>query len=230
MWRQAVGFAAFSALLTTFGSEVVGALVFSWMRGSSGFFAVSDIAGYKAIGVSFSPGANLWVALFLIAGIGAVIGFVTGALLWAVGIRMVTQPGSRFARIVCAGTAGVVIGMAPTLAVVATAFSDSAVIDGPPFAVYALSAVLAYALGLAGVYVVLRPAGDPILNETVRAVAAVLPVAAIVAIGAGVGIASLFDFSWSVSTWFDTIVAVVTIIAAGFLVARAWALRHLEPA
>jgi hypothetical protein len=105
------------------------------------------------------------------------------------------------------------------------AFGGELVVDVHPLVIYAVSAVCAYVFALGAVYGVLTLARDVAARQTVRALAAMLPVGAVAATAAGVGVASLQQFRDEVPTWITVIFVVLTIVAGTFVAGRAWALR-----
>jgi len=105
------------------------------------------------------------------------------------------------------------------------AFTGSVDIGWSPLAVYAVSGLVAYGLSVAAVFGVLRAAGDRLTARTTRAVAAMLPVGALVATAVGVGTAWKLGFSTAAPTWIAVVLLVVLVLATTLVAARAWALR-----
>lgn len=222
MWRQLAGFTIFGAVLATLSVAFVDAAARSSVSGPRAF------AGYIEV-VGDSSWMSVWNPYAVSAVTGAVVGLLAGALCWVVGIRLATRPAARYFRTVTAGIVGIVVGLIPTLLLLADAFSATPMLQPPStpviLAVYGISAVLAYVLALAAVYGVLRAAKDGTARTTVRWLALTLPVTGVLATAAGVGTASRFGFATDASTWVATVLVVVLVLAAGLLVGRAWALR-----
>ena len=174
------------------------------------------------VATSFQPGStDPWIVSVAVLGGAAVAG--CGVVLWLSGWRVVRDAASAderrgrrtflLVRTVAAALAGVTVGLLPMLVllyVVFTATVGIAVEWAVVLVLYAGSGVLAYGCALLGVWWVLAVAGDDRRAGTVRMLAVLLPVGALAATAAGVGVAGLFGYS----TLPVTFVCVVTVVAA----------------
>lgn len=177
---------------------------------------------------SLGGGSDSWTPYVGPALVGTVLGLLLGAVLWMVNVRASGRPGDRMARVVLAGMAGAVVGLSPALFLVGAAFRGDALVDGPPLGVYAISAVLSYALALVAIFGVLHLSRDPATRRTVRSAAAMLPIGALAATAAGVGVAALQDFRTTAPTWITVVMVVMSVLAAALVAARSWALRPVR--
>ena len=123
---------------------------------------------------------------------------------------------------------GVTVGLLPMLVLLYAAFTATvgiAVEWAVVLVLYAGSAVLAYGCALLGVWWVLAVASDDRPAGTVRMLAVLLPVGALAATAAGVGVAGLFGYSTVPATfvWVIAVVAAVltATVALGRVLARA---------
>ncbi|MER2086330.1 hypothetical protein [Rhodococcus sp. (in: high G+C Gram-positive bacteria)] len=216
MWKQALGFSLFGAAVAliatalTQGSSQVPATITLFSGGTT---------------ISSVGGESHWAWPIRAALTGAVLGAMTGFVLRLAGVRMSAGQDNRVVRTVVAGLAGVTLGLTPLLVVISMAFTGSVDIGWSPLAVYAVSGLVAYGLSVAAVFGVLRAAGDRLTTRTTRAVAAMLPVGALVAIAVGVGTAWKLGFSTAAPTWIAVVLLVVLVLATTLVAARAWALR-----
>ncbi|MFW0789598.1 hypothetical protein [Gordonia sp. CPCC 205333] len=208
MIRQSAGFALLGSLLALLGAAV-------FQGHSSDGYATYFIGG----GSNFGDWGYLEVAVG-----GAILGLVIGATLWFVGLRTSGSLDNRIARVTAAGLLGTTVGMSPTLVLVSGAFND-ATRDAPIFVIYPVSAVLAYVLALAAVFIVLRIAGDESATATTKTTAAILPIGGVIATLTGVGAAYRFSYSTSTPTWIVVFIVVVLVLAATFGAGRALAIR-----
>lgn len=219
MWRQLVGFGLFGAVIAALGA----ALSLSDRGGSVGGPDIWMVWGAgDTAGVAQDPTDSVIVA----AGVGAVTGALVAGVLWAVGVRLAERSGLRLGRVVGAGLIGVVVGLAPAIILLANAFTGDTGAGYPVLVVYAVSGVLGYVLVLVGILGVLRLSGDAHTRATVRTTAISLPVGAVLATGAGVGVAGWFGYTTTSPTWIATILVVTMVLAATFAVARAVAVRR----
>lgn len=120
----------------------------------------------------------------------------------------------RLALVVPAALIGIVAGLAVVLGFLVAGFSggSGAVDPGPlvlPF--YASGGALAYLCALLCVWGVLRRAGDPHVAPSVRWLAVVLPLSAVLSTGAGVAVAWWSGFTTSSAVF----VAVTAVVIAG---------------
>ncbi|PKZ65951.1 hypothetical protein CYJ73_07275 [Gordonia terrae] len=219
MWRQLVGFGLFGAVIAALGATL------SVSRGG-GSIGGPDIwmawgTGYTAA-FPLDPTDSIIVA----AGVGAVAGALVAGVLWAVGVRLAERSGLRLGRVVGAGLIGVVVGLAPAIILLANAFAGDTGAEYPVLLVYAISGVFGYVLVLAGIFGVLRLSGDAHARATVRTTAVALPIGAVLATGAGVGVAGWFGYTTTSPTWIATILVVTMVLAATFAVARTVAMRR----
>lgn len=182
--------------------------------GDGEFFGVSSFSNG---GVSASE-TTRYVA---VAAVSAVVGAVMGVVLHVAGVRVHAR-GVGVTTV--AGLVGCTVGLSPVV------FAAAMVIDLPegvsPLVLYAVSGAAAYGLAIAAVYLALRAVGDRVTNPTVRAVAVVLPVGALVATAVGVSSAWTLGFSTVTSTWVVVVVAVVLVLIMTFAAARAIAIRR----
>ncbi|MFE0749068.1 hypothetical protein [Gordonia sp. NPDC058843] len=218
MWKQLAGLATFGAVVAALGAALAQG------RGSAGGPDFGMVWGpaYTAGFGRMDSGGSLIVA----AVAGAVVGLLVASVLRAAGVRLAEPAGLRLGRVVGAGLIGVVVGLAPAVILLADAFTGNSDAENPVLVVYAVSGVFGYVLVLAGIFGVLRVSGDGHTRATVAATAVALPVGAILATGAGVGVAGWLGYTTSTPTWVATILVVMTILGATFALARAWAVRR----
>ncbi|BDH58688.1 hypothetical protein [Tsukamurella sp. PLM1] len=214
--RQAIGFALFGAVLALIGATSASTVVVS------GEILAAD--GLVA-GLGANPVSEVIARPALV---GAAAGACAGMILWLIGVRPQVRAGDRIASVVLAGLLGAVIGSVPALGFVGSAFAD--LVSAPStvwiMAIYAGGGVLAYAGALAAVAAALRVLSAERIRATVVALAWMLPIGAVVATAAGVGIASLTDYSTDTGTWVRTVTTVVVIVAATLAAGRAFAMRR----
>ena len=193
-----------------------------------GLMAVVVFAAFTSrpytMATSFQPGwTDPSIVSVIVLGGGAVAGAGGGVVLWLSGWRMMQDAASAddrrrrrtflLGRTVAAALGGVTVGLLPLLVllyVVFTATVGIAVEWASVLVLYAGSGVLAYGCALVGVWWVLAAAGDDRRAGTVRMLAVLLPVGAVAATAAGVGVAGMFGYSTVPATF----VCVVTVVAA----------------
>lgn len=219
MGRMCVGFAVLGATMALLSAALMSGI------GQPSGMAVCTMVGSAGYHADLFAGDH--TRYVVIAVVGAILGLIVGAVMCLSGFRVAGHPGNRIARITCAGMVGAVLGMSPTLVLLADAFDgypsfDTAV---PPLLLYGVSAVLGYALALGAVYLVLRTSHDPLAAATTRAVAFALPVGAILATAIGVLVAWAMGFSAAESTWLAVVILVLVTLVATFAVGRGWVLR-----
>jgi hypothetical protein len=213
MLKQALGFALLGAVIAVLGA----ALGLSSSQ-SGGYYGYVAGTSFVTDGVE----TQAWTVLLLAALAGAVVGCIAGAALHAGGVCIHAGVGSRVGRVVSAGLAGTLVGSSPALVVVGRSFLGldvgRAVVEWM-LALYAVSAVLGYVCALAAIYAVLRASGDSRPRRTLRVVAATLPVGALLATAAGMGVAWMLGYATSLYTVVAVCISVVVIIAATFTLA-----------
>ena len=91
---------------------------------------------------------------------------------------------------------------------------------------YGTSAVIALVLADVAVWLVLRRGGDPRATRTARYLTATLPIGALVALGAGVGVARLFHFRHPEISFPLCVVAVLAVMSGAVATGRYWATRR----
>jgi len=91
---------------------------------------------------------------------------------------------------------------------------------------YGTSGVIALVLAGAAVWMVLRGSGDPRARRTVKCLALCLPVGAVVAIGAGVGVARLLHFRRPEISFPLVILVVLVVMSAAVGTGRHWATKR----
>ncbi|MDV7089351.1 hypothetical protein R4369_35035 [Rhodococcus opacus] len=173
-----------------------------------------------------------FVSVIVVVG-AAVAGAGCGVVLWLSGWRVVRDAASAderrrrrtflLGRTVAAALGGVTVGLLPLLVllyVVFTATVGIAVEWASVLVLYAGSAVLAYGCALLVVWWVLAAAGDDRRAGTVRMLAVLLPVGALVATAAGVGAAGLFGYSTVPATFVCVIAVVAAVLTATVALAR----------
>lgn len=126
----------------------------------------------------------------------------------------------RLAVVVPAAILGVAAGLAVVLLAVFAAFTNRPTADFGPFVLpmYASAGLLAYLCALLSVWVVLR--GDPNVSSTIRWLAVLLPVGAMVSTGTGVGIAWWRSFNTSSTVFAVVIASVVLVLGSTVAIAR----------
>ncbi|GAF45417.1 hypothetical protein [Rhodococcus wratislaviensis] len=173
------------------------------------------------------------VSVIVLVG-AAVAGAGCGVVLWLCGWRVVRDAASAderrgrrtflLGRTVAAALVGVTVGLSPMLVllyVVFTATVGIAVEWASVLVFYAGSAVLAYGCALLGVWWVLAAAGDDRRAGTVRMLAVLLPVGAVMATAAGVGTAGMFGYSTVPATFVCVVTAVAAVLTATVALTRA---------
>lgn len=236
MVKQVTAMGVAGAVLALLGAAVAEAL--DTADGTVDFMSVGSST--DAAGLADGIWSRYLVALLA----GAVVGAATGAVLAAAGYRLQGRGDGRFGRSVGAAFVGIVVGMAPLLVLIGLsfggAFDDGGALDAGTradwgsvisdyiLAIYAASAVAAYGLALAAQWMALRMVGDTRTRATVTATAILLPVGAIVATAAGVGVAATMGFAVVDSVWVAVVVPVVLVLLAFLAGARAIALRRLR--
>lgn len=143
----------------------------------------------------------------------------------------------RLPLIVPVALVGIIAGFALLLWILAIGFSTSrsgerrrpGTLTLEPFelvyGLYAVTALLAYLLAVAGVFTALRLVRDPRAIHTTRWLAATLPAGAAVATAAGVGVARLLGFTTEPETFVAVIAVVCIVLAVTATVARYLATR-----
>lgn len=172
------------------------------------------------------------VSVIVLVG-AAVAGAGCGMVLWLCRWRVVRDAASAdelrgrrtflLGRTVAAALGGVTVGLSPMLVllyVVFTATVGIAVEWAVVLVFYAGSAVLAYGCALLGVWWVLAAAGDDRRAGTVRMLAVLLPVGALMATAAGVGVAGLFGYSTVPATFVCVVAVVAAVLTATVALAR----------
>lgn len=91
---------------------------------------------------------------------------------------------------------------------------------------YGTSAVIALVLADVAVWLVLRRGGDPRATRTARYLTATLPIGALAALGAGVGVARLFHFNDPEISFPLCVIAVLAVMAGAVAAGRFWATRR----
>lgn len=213
MLKQAFGFALWGAVIA-----VLGAALGISMSQSGGY------SGY-VVGMSFvSDGVETrgWAVMLLAALAGVVVGGVVGVAMRIGGVHVHAGASSRVGRVVAAGLAGTLVGLSPALVVVGRSFAGLdvglAVLEGL-LVLYAVSAVFGYLCALAAIHAVLRVSGDDQPRRVVRAVAAVLPVGALLATATGMGVAWMLGYNTSLYTFVAVGISVVIVLSATFMAA-----------
>lgn len=134
----------------------------------------------------------------------------------------------RLGIVVPATIGGATLGLGAVLTLLYLGFRSNLAIE--PFqavlAIYAMSGALAYLSALACTWVALRAVGDGDATETTCALAWMLPLTALVAVGAGVGTARTQGFDTDTSTFVTTVAAVCLVVGVGAVLARRIALRR----
>ncbi|WP_155821215.1 hypothetical protein [Gordonia hirsuta] len=208
--RQILGFAlvgAFTALLATALTQA----------GSSQQVMVFS---------TLSSGPADTVDPFVVAPLtGLLIGAVIGTAALAAGFTMTGPAGNRMVPTISAGLLAAAVGPAIAVGVAFGGLSADPGVAGI-LAIYAACGLLSYGLSLGAVYVVLRAVHDSLARRTVVVLAWLLPIGALVAVAAGVGVASLYDFSHDEATWIATIAVAAACVALALALGRALALRH----
>ena len=206
--------------------------------GFSGLVAAVVFAAFTsrpyAVATSFQSGlTEPWIVSVIVLVGAAVAGAGCGVVLWLSGWRVVRDEASAderrgrrtflLGRTVAAALGGVTVGLSPMLVllyVVFTATVGIAVEWASVLVLYAGSAVLAYGCALLGVWWVLASAGDDRRAGTVRMLAVLLPVGALMATAAGVGAAGLFGYSTVPATFVCVIAVVAAVLTATVALAR----------
>ncbi|ORI22656.1 hypothetical protein [Rhodococcus sp. 1168] len=131
----------------------------------------------------------------------------------------------RLTVVVPVALLGVAAGLAVVLLAVFAAFSDRPTIDFGPFVLpmYASAGLFAYLCALLSVWVVLRR--DPHASSTIRWLAVLLPLGAIVCSGTGIAIAWWRNFNTSSTVFAVVITAVVLALGMTVGIARYVAVR-----
>ncbi|NMM92271.1 hypothetical protein B2J88_49915 [Rhodococcus sp. SRB_17] len=134
----------------------------------------------------------------------------------------------RLGLIIPVALIAVAIGLSGTLYGLTIAFTN--VYSGSPgmlvLPLYLTSGVLAYLCAVMSVWATLRLSGDPRISATVKRLAALLPIGALLAVGAGSGIAWLQGFTTTPLTFAVVIAVVVLVLALTVSAARHLALEH----
>ncbi len=91
---------------------------------------------------------------------------------------------------------------------------------------YGTSGVIALVLAGAAVWLVPRASGDPRARRTVTCLAVCLPVGAMVAIGAGIGVARLFHFRRPEISFPLEVLVVLVLMSAAVGAGRYWAIKR----
>ncbi|UZF56766.1 hypothetical protein LH935_01775 [Gordonia polyisoprenivorans] len=204
MWRQLVGFAVFAGALSVFVAAISG-------QGFPGMGCSVMWGSGLCVG---SGDSGIWRSMTFTAAVGAVLGLILGAVLWWAGVRVSGAPDNRLGRVVCAGLLGVIVGLSPAFVIVGTAFAGRVDYDvTTQLAAYGISAILAYVLGVAAVYLVLRMSRDSRRGTTALATAVALPLGAAAATGSGVAVARHLGYTTDTTTWVATVLAATAVVA-----------------
>ena len=222
VWKQSVWFALFGSVVAAIATAVSDMPY----RGES--FTLFDG------GTSFTSvyRGSAWSELGPATVAGAVIGGLTGLVLYCCGIRPRGEAGNRVGRVVVAGLFGVALGLSPVLVMLGAALSGLrtgeswAIEPWSLLALYAVSAALAYCASVFSIRLALRASGDELTRSTTRCTALLLPIGAVAATASGVGMAWLHNFSTRPSTVAVVITVVAAVLSATFALARAWALHR----
>lgn len=215
MLKQALGFALLGSVIAVLGAAL--GMSTSQSGGYSGYVA----------GMSFvSDGVETrgWTVLLFAALAGVVVGCIAGVALHVGGVRVHAGTGSRVGRVAAAGLAGTLVGSSPALVVVGRSFAGMDVgrtVIEWLLALYAVSAALGYVCALAAIYAVLRVSGDGQPRLIVKAVAAALPVGALLATVTGMGVAWTLGYTTSSYTVVAVCISVLVVLAATFTAACA---------
>ncbi|PBC35524.1 hypothetical protein CJ179_46445 [Rhodococcus sp. ACS1] len=183
------------------------------------------------VATSFQPAVtDPWLVVMAVL---TVVGAGCGMVLWLSGWRIVRDAASAeqrrgrrtflLGRTVAAALAGITVGLSPMLVLIYVVFTATvgiAVEWAVVLVLYAGSAVLAYGCALLGVWWVLAAAGDDRRAATVRMLAVLLPVGALMATAAGVGAAGLFGYSTAPATFVCVIAVVAAVLTATAALAR----------
>ncbi|KXX58961.1 hypothetical protein AZG88_43340 [Rhodococcus sp. LB1] len=186
------------------------------------------------VATSFQPAwTDPSIVSVIVLGGAAVAGAGCGVVLWLSGWRVVRDTASAderrrrrtflLGRTVAAALAGIAVGLLPMLVLLCLAFTSSASVAvewASVLVLYAGSGVLAYGCALLGVWWVLAAAGDDRRAGTVRMLAVLLPVGALAATAAGVGVAGLFGYSTVPATFVCVIAVVTAVLTATVVLAR----------
>lgn len=131
----------------------------------------------------------------------------------------------RLSVVVPVALLGVAAGLAVVLLAVFAAFTDRPTIDFGPLVLpmYASAGAFAYLSALLSVWVVLRL--DPHASSTIRYLAVLLPLGAIVSSGSGIGIAWWRNFNTSSTVFAVVITSVVLMLGTTVGIARCVAVR-----
>ncbi|WP_156517632.1 hypothetical protein [Rhodococcus sp. LB1] len=203
-----------------------------------GLVAAVEFAAFTsrpyAVATSFRPElTDPSIIAVAVLGGATVAGAACGVVLWLSGWRMVRDAASAdercgrrtflLGRTVAAAMAGITVGLSPMLVLLYAVFTATvgiAVEWAVVLVFYAGSAVLAYGCALLGVWWVLAAAGDDRRAGTVRMLAVLLPVGALTATAAGVGVAGLFGYSTVPVTFVCVIAVVAAVLTATVALAR----------
>ncbi|RYF55224.1 MAG: hypothetical protein EOO27_21635 [Comamonadaceae bacterium] len=186
------------------------------------------------VATSFQPGlTDPSIVVMAVLGGATVAGAGCGVVLWLSGWRVVRDAASAderrrrrtflLGRTVAAALGGITVGLLPILVllyVVFTATVGIAVEWAVVLVLYAGSAVLAYGCAMVGVWWVLAAAADDRRAGTVRMLAVLLPVGALAATAAGVGVAGLLGYSTVPATFVCVIAVVAAVLTATVALAR----------
>lgn len=134
----------------------------------------------------------------------------------------------RLAVIVPAALAGLLVAFGTVLLLLiwATVTRDVALPMPIVLTLYGTSGVIALLLAGAAVWIVLRAAGDPRARRTAKYLAVCLPAGGVIAIGAGVGVARLFDFRRPEISFPLVVLVVLLVMSIAVGAGRYWATRR----
>ena len=130
-------------------------------------------------------------------------------------------------RFLVAALLGSLVGWAPVLLLYGAEFSNgSGTSWDSPYLYYPVFGVLAYGLTLLVVAATLHISGDAQIRRSLTVLATALPITAIAATGAGVGIAASQNFETQPHVFIASAIAVLAVYLAGCALARLIAIRQ----
>ncbi|MFC7962411.1 hypothetical protein [Rhodococcoides kroppenstedtii] len=226
MLKQGAGFGVVGIVASVLGAALSGTA-----------FSPGGLRGYVVVGSAGFAGNSLpWGAQPLIgaAFVGFVVGAVLGSALHAIGVRVTGDRVVRAGSVAAVGVLGVLVGLAPALIVVGSAFAGASWVDGiateyMTLPLYAVCAVLAWVSAIVAVRLLMTRWGDAWSARTVRATAVAAPVGGACATAAGVAAAWYLGFDTSAPTWVVVVTVVALVLAVSFGVARRWAVNSAAP-
>lgn len=134
----------------------------------------------------------------------------------------------RLAVIVPAAIAGLLVAFGTVLLLLiwATVTHDVELPMPIVLTLYGTSGIIALVLAAAAVWIALRASGDPRAHRTVKCLALCLPVGAVFAVGAGVGVARLFHFRRPEISFPLAVLVVLVVMATAVAAGRYWATKR----